>query len=236
MQEKCWSSRLEDVKRLLPDEDLTLDAIMGVMPDDKQLASQAPFLSINGTDVEVHNSYSMKDSLRSIGFRFDAARACWVRPVEEVLTLLELPDSYSITLELLTETSKRAGATLLSSSPPPRSPPAPLSALLSSTHTVEGEIAQEKLAPHKSAAPSLKVEGDELAVYNCYEVRGGGRGGKVPDLTVRSARNFEPPASGGTPKVPSGRETCRMRCMPWVLTVRGERSEGKKLTVRIRRI
>ena len=113
VQEKCWSSRLEDVKRLLPDEDLTLDAIMGVMPDDKQLASQAPFLSINGTDVEVHNSYSMKDSLRSIGFRFDAARACWVRPVEEVLTLLELPDSYSITLELLTETSKRAGATLL---------------------------------------------------------------------------------------------------------------------------
>ena len=105
--ERAWSRPLEEVLALSPHfaavADLTIEKLLEVeAPKMDPDAAPAPLLKIVDSEVEVYNSYSVKEQLRALGFRWNTEKACWTHSVESVMKAVGVFSAEEITIEVCT--------------------------------------------------------------------------------------------------------------------------------------
>ena len=106
--ERAWSRPLEEVLSLSSDfesaSDITVDKLLALEAPELNAddAPPAPTLRVLDDQVEVHNSYSVKEQLRALGFRWNVEKTCWSSDVNSVMEALGVGTHEEITLELCT--------------------------------------------------------------------------------------------------------------------------------------
>lgn len=145
--EKAWSRPLEEVLGLSPEfegeADVTIDKLLELEAPELPLddAPPPPSLKVVDTEVEVYNSYAVKDQLRALGFRWNVDKACWSHNVDSVMEALGVGTQEEITIDMCTAVGENLAA---------------------SGVTAPSGIKQK---------PELKIEGEEVQVYKSYDVK-----------------------------------------------------------------
>ena len=143
--ERAWSRPLDEVlaisKGFVTADDINLNQILAVdapeLPADE--GPPLPYLKVVDTEVEVYNSYSIKDQLRALGFRFNVEKAAWTHNVDSVMEALSIGDRAQITIDMCTA----VGAELAAS----------------------GSVA----ASASKQNPEMKISGTDVEVYKSYD-------------------------------------------------------------------
>jgi len=106
--ERAWSRPLEEVLSLCSDfesaSDINLDKLLMLEAPELNAddAPPSPTLRLVDNEVHVYNSYSVKDQLRALGFRWNVEKTCWASDVESVMAALSVGAPEDITLDLCT--------------------------------------------------------------------------------------------------------------------------------------
>jgi hypothetical protein len=114
--ERAWSRSLEAVLELSPEfdtgDDVTLDKLLVLdAPELDDDGPPPPSLRIVDEDVEVYDSYSIKDQLRALGFRWNADKTCWTHTVDQVKEALGVETQDEITVDLCTAVGEHLAST-----------------------------------------------------------------------------------------------------------------------------
>ncbi len=104
--ERAWSRPLEDVLALSPEfeaaSDIDLEKLLEAeapeLPADE--GPPPPSLRVVDAEVEVYNSYSIKDQLRALGFRWNAEKTCWTHQVDSVMEAVGVGTPEEITIDV----------------------------------------------------------------------------------------------------------------------------------------
>jgi len=145
--ERAWSRPLEDVLTLSSQfqtaDDVTLDQLLELnspeLPQDE--GPPMPSLKVVDTEVEVYNSYSVKDQLRALGFRWNGEKAAWTHNVDSVMEAVGVDSADQITIAMCVDCGEKAVET--GTIPP-------------------GAVKQ---------TPELRIEGEDANVYKSYDVK-----------------------------------------------------------------
>ncbi|KAJ1489468.1 hypothetical protein T484DRAFT_1885611 [Baffinella frigidus] len=158
---KAWCSPVEDVMKLSPefkrDSDITVETLLLIQPTvdltvEREKPSQPPAkVVLNGDNIEVLNSYAIKDQLRALGFRWVQDRAVWSCDANKVLEVVGAGDASEVTAEMLREVGE-------------------------SKRVDTGAGGQSAYLPNKDRPqPHLEViehnEQEAVAVYNSYDIK-----------------------------------------------------------------
>jgi hypothetical protein len=108
-----------------------------------------PDLQVQGEEVTVERSYDIKDELRDRGFRWEPLKRLWTCPTSAVLSLLGIADPKEVTIEAILA-AKPANKTAAKDDP-----------------LEEGSSDRSA----QSSGPELRVNGEEVTVSRCYDIK-----------------------------------------------------------------
>ena len=145
--ERAWALPLEDVLALSPEfeaaGDVDVDKLLSLESPELPAGEgpPPPSLRIVDAEVEVHNSYPMKDQLRALGFRWNVEKTCWTHNVDSVMEAVGVGSPEEITVDVC----KAVGEDLVASG------------------TTATTATREQ--------PEVRIEGEEVQVHKSYDVK-----------------------------------------------------------------